>query len=353
VLTLVGIAIAITTVVALGVVTTGMKSTADDFVTSGGADFLVAQEGAADLSFSTLPEDIVTEIAAQPDVASVRGALLHVTTAGSNPFFFLSGVEHEALASQELDLVAGRLLEDDDERGVLLGEKAADDLSATVGSTVEIGDASWIVIGVYRSEGLWEASGGIAGLADLQEVAQKPDTVTIAFVTVTPGASPTVVADRIEQAVPAVVTIADADEYSKVDQGFVLVDAANVAISLLAVVIGGIGVMNTMIMSVFERTREIGILRAVGWTGRRVMRMVLLESLLLCIAAAVVGALVGVAVTRLVLLAPAVQGFLDLAYTPDIFVRAVVVALIVGLVGASYPAWRATRLSPMEALRYE
>ena len=143
------------------------------------------------------------------------------------------------------------------------------------------------------------------------------------------------------------VVIIGASDYGQVDQGFVLIDAANVAISALAIIIGRIGAMNTMIMSVFERNREIGVLRAIGWSGRRVLGMVLIESLLLCVLAAGLGSLLGVAISQLVVLFPAVQGFIELAYTPRIFVQAILVAVAVGIAGARYPAIRAARLTPM------
>ena len=130
-------------------------------------------------------------------------------------------------------------------------------------------------------------------------------------------------------------------------------DALELAITALAVGIGAIGVMNTMVMSVFERTREIGILRAVGWRGSRIMRMIVGESLILCLVATVAGSALGVLASRSVLLIPAVRSVLDPQYTVDIFVRALVVAIAVALVGAAYPAMRAVRLEPMEALRHE
>jgi putative ABC transport system permease protein len=118
-------------------------------------------------------------------------------------------------------------------------------------------------------------------------------------------------------------------------------------------VIGAIGVMNTMIMSVFERTREIGILRAVGWRGSRILRMIVLESLGLCLVAAGVGVGLGILASRAILVVPAISAFLDPEYATDVFVRALAVAVVVALVGAIYPALRAVRLSPMEALRHE
>jgi len=170
---------------------------------------------------------------------------------------------------------------------------------------------------------------------------------------VTPGADPRSVAESIEETFPNLATISTVNEYGKVDQGVRMLDAANIAISVLAVGIGAIGVMNTMVMAVFERTREIGILRAVGWSGRRILRMIIGESLLLCGIAAVVGAALGVLATRAILLIDTVRNLLEPQYSADVFIRALAVAVIVALAGAAYPAFRAIRLTPMEALRYE
>src|SRR3546814_545912 len=90
-LTVIGISIGITTVVALGVITNSLKATAGEIIQLGGADFMVAQEGAADLSFSIVPEENAAELADRPDVARAEPALFHIVRVGSNPYFALIG----------------------------------------------------------------------------------------------------------------------------------------------------------------------------------------------------------------------------------------------------------------------
>lgn len=350
-LTLVGITLGIATVVALGVITSGLKATASAFVRSGGADFLVGQQGAADLSFSTIPEATVGRIAAVDGVDAVRASLLHIFVQGANPYFFLSGVRTAELRAHPPEMVTGTLPVADDE--VLLGVDAADDLGAGLGDTVSLSGHVFTVVGTYRSEVTWENGGAYAQLATVQEIAGKAGMVSVVSVWVDADFEPDVVADGVERQVAGVVTISSSAEYGKVDQGFVILDAVNVAISALAVVLGGVGVMNTMVMAINERTREIGVFRAVGWTGRRVLAMIVLESLLLCVLAGVIGSFVGVGIAQLAVRMPAVKGFIDLSLAPWTFTKAMIVGVSVGLAGALYPAIRSSRLLPIEALRYE
>ena len=350
-LTMVGIGIGITTVIALGAITSGLKASSQELAHIGGADFMVAQKGAADMTFSTLEEDDVAIVRGVEGIGHAWGGLLLVSRVGSNPFFFTWGMEPDALAGMGLRLTAGRLPKDGSE--ILLGDAAARSLGAAPGETVEIEGRRFVVVGIHDATARLEASGAYAPLPAVQEAARKPGVLTAIHVVVAEAATVETVKRSVEEASTRFAAISTADDFAQIDQGLELLDAANLAISLLAIVIGAIGVMNTMIISVFERTREIGILRAVGWRGSRVVRLVMGESLALCLLGAVGGILLGVGATRLVTLVPAIGSVLAPAYPTDLFVRGVVIALGVALVGALYPAVRAVRLSPMEALRHE
>jgi putative ABC transport system permease protein len=351
-LTVLGIAVGITTVVALGVVTEGMKQTSGELIRTGGADFMVAQDGAADFSFSTVQEDEWARIAHRRDVASAVGVLYNFASVGSNAFFPEMGVRPDQLRRVVGQPVSGHLLSGAPNE-VVLGAGAASALHAAVGDRVRLGGRSRLVAGIYRSSSTYENSGGYLPLATVQQFASKPGVVTAVYVNVAPGHDPQRVAAAIERDEPTLATISSVGEYGKVDQGMSVIDAVQLAITVLAVGLGAIGVTNTMVMSVFERTREIGILRAVGWSRRRILGSVIGESIALCAVATVLGVVLGIAASQAIMLVPSISSFLTPVYTPAVFLRAVAIALVVGLAGAAYPAIRATRLTPMEALRHE
>lgn len=348
-LTVLGIGIGITTVVALGVITAGAKETAGEYLRVGGADFIVAQKGAADMSLSSLSTEDVARVASEPGVSGASGVLMHFTRVDDNPFFGVYGVDPAKIADRPL--VAGRRIRAPDE--AVVGHRAAEKQDLAVGSTLVLADERFRVVGIFRTGNTPEDAGAYLPLETVQRLAAKPGVVTVIYVTVEPGADPAVVAASIERDHKQLAAVATLADYSEIDQGMQAMDAGNLAISLLAVGIGAIGVMNTMVMSVFERTREFGILRAVGWRGRRILRMILLESLLLCLAAAVLGLGLGWLAVQGVMLVPAISSFLEPVVTVAIVVRALAVAVTVALAGALYPAVRAVRLSPMEALRHE
>ena len=119
--------------------------------------------------------------------------------------------------------------------------------------------------------------------------------------------------------------------------------------ALISLVVGGVGIMNIMLVSVTERTREIGLRMAVGARGWDILRQFLIEAVVLCLAGGAIGILLGrtgsYVVTRL------------LHWPTEISVAAIVVSVvvsaIVGIIFGFYPAWKASRLDPIEALRYE
>jgi putative ABC transport system permease protein len=352
VLTVLGISVGITTVVALGVVTEGMKQTSGQLISTGGADFMVAQNGAADFSFSTVRQSEWDRIARRPDVASAIGVLYNITSVGSNPYFPEMGIRPDQLSAVLGKPAAGTLLTGAASE-IVLGRAAARALRASVGDTVTLGTTQLRVAGIFDTSSTFTGGGGYLPLATVQRIASKPGTVTAVYVTVAPGARAKSVAASIERDEPTLATISSVSDYGKVDQGIAMLDAVQLAITLLAVGIGAIGVTNTMVMSVLERTREIGILRAVGWSRRRILASVLGEGVVLCLVAAVVGMLLGVLAAQAIVLVPSISSFLTPVYSPAVFVRAAGIALLVGLAGAAYPALRATRLTPMEALRHE
>ena len=144
-----------------------------------------------------------------------------------------------------------------------------------------------------------------------------------------------------------------ASEFAEDVTDFQLMEDSTWAIAFLALLVGGAGMTNTMVMSVFERTREIGVLRALGWRKWRVVRMILSESVMLSLLGGLVGLVIGLVLIYSINLIPFIAGFVEFQFSPNLFAQALVTSLVLGAVGGIYPAWRASRLRPVEALRYE
>jgi putative ABC transport system permease protein len=352
-LTVIGMSIGITAVVALGVITHSAGAATSGLLRAGGSDFSVGRAGSADLSFSILTEQDVQKVATYPEIEHVTPVILAISKVGSNPFFAQIGVMPEDLRYFHVDLVEGRELSADAPNEIMLGSEAANQLNARAGDTVKVRDLDFNVVGVYHAGGVYLDGGALLPLATVQGYERKQGLFTLLYVKTRAGTDVKALTERIERDHADLATLASLSDVGAVDQGLEILDAINLAISILAFIIGGIAVMNTMVMAVFERTREFGILRALGWRTRRILQMVLGESLVLCLIASLVGSGLAVLLTRLIVLFPAIRAFISPEYTYDVFLRGLAVGVAIALAGALYPAYRAASFSPAQAIRYE
>jgi ABC-type antimicrobial peptide transport system permease subunit len=349
-LTIVGVGIGVAAMVALIAIGDGMAAQLNSMLTRADADLTVRQADVADLSFSALDESLGQRLRALPEVEQVSGFILGVASAGDLPYLLVFGYDPDEFGIRHFTITDGTRLARD--RQAIIGAAAARNLKLRVGQTLKIYNTSFRLVGVYETGVPYEDGGVVITLADAQAVFKKPRQVSFYGLKLRRLEDADRVIQRIQQLYPEAF-VARAAEFAETSQDIQTMRALTWALSSVAIIVGGIGVLNTMTMSVFERTREIGVLRALGWRRRRVVRMVLQEALLLSLAGGAAGLAFGVGLTQALALLPAAGSLVAASYRPALMIQALAVALVLGAVGGLYPAWRAAGLSPLEALRYE
>ncbi len=353
-LTGVAVAIAIMTVVALGVLTHSLRQTAISVLRTGTADFTVAQKGVSDVLYSAMDDNQVTQIKSYPQVESAIGVLVAAVKLDDNhPFFLELGIQPDELATFGVQVVDGQAYTAHSTDQVMLGYRAARDLHKSVGDPITIDNTDFHVVGIFSTGQVFGDSASMLPLTNLQGLERKPGDVTLAFVKVKPGTDVDALRAQVEKDNPELATVVTVSDFGRVDRNLKLITAANAGISIIALIIGAIGVMNTTVMSVFERTREFGVLRAVGWTRSRILALVMGEAFIISLAGATVGVGLGWLVIRLIRRVPELVGVFQPEYTADVFGRALGIAVGMAIIGALYPAIRAALLEPLEALRHE
>ena len=353
-LTAVGIGVGIATIVALVAIADGYSASMTSMNTKSGADLTVSQANSADMMLSAVDEEIGRKIAQLPDVAGVSGMLFSVAPLENNPYFIIFGYEPDSFAIRHFKVKEGRLISKDSRAGrreVMVGSTAARQLKKGVGDSIRVYGANYRIVGVFETGVPWEDGGSVVSLAEAQEMMKKPNQVSMFQIKLKNVEQ----ADRAIKAIERTskeIVVAKSSEYAEQSQDIQTTRGFAWAISAIAMLAGGVGMMNTVLMSVFERTREIGVLRALGWRRRRVLTMILGESLLLSLIGAAAGIVLGVGLTWLIGQSE-MGSFLAPSYSPLLFAQAIGTALVLGAVGGIYPAFRAAGLSPVEALRYE
>ncbi len=365
-LSIVGIAIGIATIVALGMVTGGLQTSTQSTLKAGAAEISITKIGSNNFGSSggTIDESLVTDIkniSGIKDTAGILGVNANVTGSsssssglGSGGGFSVSGIDSSKLSLVGITSVNGTIFSNGSSNEIIIGKTAANNLNKTIGSTINIYGTEFKVTGIFETGNFMQDGGAFMSLSTLQNLTNNTNKVSTIDVKATDNANITEVSQAIQNTYPNELSATTAaDQANRINQSLGTINTASWAISLLAIVIGGIGIINVMIMSVFERTREIGVLKAVGWKSKRILGMILGESVILTLVAAVVGIIMGIIAVEVLLNVIFTSGSFSPVLTLDILLRAFGVAFLVGLIGGLYPAYRASRLAPTEALRYE
>ena len=370
-LTMLGVIIGVASVVALVGVGQGTTSGITSRLAGLGTNLLTVnpRNGSSGLTLSD-----VAAVAAIPNIAAVAPELQRSGTVASGRETTTTSIIGTTASYPEVrayDVWQGTFLTDvsvaDNLRVVVLGSTVADNLNLdaqAVGTDVTIDGLPFRVIGILQPK-------GGTGFQDPDDQVMVPIGVvqkyfvgsgtirtigiSVASVDAMTGAKTAITTTLYRQHGLAATATAD---FSILDQAQLLATASSIAgtlalllggIASISLVVGGIGIMNIMLVSVRERTREIGIRKAVGARGRDILAQFLIEALTLSLLGGMIGVVLGLGVSALI---GHIAGW-GFAFSPVIVAVALLFSLAVGIVFGVWPARQAARLDPISALRWE
>jgi len=299
----------------------------------------------------------VEKIRNMPNVANAVGMFMNQKLLGHGKLTPIYGLDEAGFAMKPWWVIKGDKFVD--ERSVVLPEEMAVELGLNIGSTWTIPgvEGDFVVTGLLEKTGSQDDSFIYLPLATAQKIFDAEGKVTSIAITLADVSKIQAAVNDVES-LPDVQAITMSQVLGTVQTLMNSAQSMITFIVAIAVLISALGVMNSIQMSVFERTREIGMMKAVGASQADVFSLVWMESVLLTLIGGTVG--IGAAIGTGKLIEGALRGLLPfapsgnlIAFDGQIVVMSLMAALVLGIFAGAYPAYRASQLSPMEAIRSE
>lgn len=358
-LTIFGVLIGITAIVALGSISEGINAMINEELEFLGGTIMVTSKEASGIMMGFSGSEITTEQLNELEIFSGVKEVVPLTfvvgeiVPMQGTEYVIIGVDpdkQEFYIGKGIELDSGRELESNNEFSVLLCYEYAEDHNLEVGDTLEFEEEDFEVVGVLEP-----------GVADQDNIIVMPlETMMDVYDMDSYGAVYVVPEDlgKIESLAEEIED--DFDEFAAQTQEELANQAAQIVDTIrfftlgiggISAVVGGLGVMNTMIMSIMERRREIGIMKAVGATNRFILTQILLESVIITLIGGLSGLILGSVGSYSLRFVS--EGLAHARVTPQLAIGSLTFAIFLGLFGGFYPAWEAAKLDPIEAIRYE
>jgi putative ABC transport system permease protein len=351
-LSILGIGLAVGSALALIALSQSIQDSSRQAINELGDDVVVTQKGASDIFGGFIPEATIERVAAIPGVARVSGELFMFAPGTDQRSVLTLGWPDASYLWNSVPLREGRLPGPGEHHVAVLGDTAAASLGKKLDDELTLIGESFRIVGISNYTTVINRGLVLVPLLDLQEASYRMRQVTVIHVKVARGAG-AVELGRVRAAIEALgnVTAATADDMLKNDRNLAILDAVSLAISIIAVAMGALSVLSALVMAIQERTREIGILAAIGWSNARIMASIVLEGMLMCAIGCVLGVLLSFIAAFAFPHLPAIGNLISFKPSFALITPILGAAFALCLLGSLFPAWRAIRMVPAEALR--
>ncbi len=353
--TLVGISAAVGSFMGFVGLSRGMQGACREILIERGTHIFAYPEGIVDLLGSSLDPALGHQIASLKGVKQVSEELIGLMELDTGQVIFVTGWPPQSFLWKSVSLERGRLPGPNDKHPVILGKSIADALGYDVGTEFTIRGKKFTVVGICKLGPLARNNTIIFPIKLLQELTNRDNKVSAFNIQIENPQDPRVMRKIIGQLSSKFRELCFVEGRSVSDNNKMLqiFRAMAWATSAVALFIGLAMIINTLLMSVLERTKEIGILKAIGWHPLRILSMILLEGILLAACGGIAGTLLGIVGIHWLSQFPQVKGFVYPLIDSGLIIEVVLGTFALGLIGSIYPALRAVSLNAAEAIRYE
>lgn len=367
-LTIFGIALGIFAVVVMGGMSEYFNLSVDKSLKLSGNDIQVEPDGTLG-GVGMLDESKIRQVKRVPGVSDAYGVLFTMLDPESGGVGLTGGdMVFGVLPEKQMKyakLTSGRYLVPGDGYKAVIGSSIARKFNLKVGDELEMkskrlqrtssitNTRNVSVVGILEYTGSYFDSSVQIPLDNAQKFYKMENTVSFIYAEPAPGVDPSELAKRIDLSVEKVKSTSPEQLRKDIEGNLMIFGLITISAAVLAAIIGGLSVMNTMLMSVSERTKEFGLLKALGAERKTILLMTMGEAALMGIIGGITGIAAGGVLTYFLNRSFEAQGSALFAITPRLVMIGLLFAISLGIICGTYPAYRATKMSPMEALRYE